>query len=182
MHPGRRWRRALAVGVFALGLSASIVRADVWLVLVDGGVEAIEGGWSEKSGRVTFTRVGGTLSSMRADDVDLATSSFVTWQLDGRRQAPPRAPLEKFAPLPEGTEEPPCVGAVMTRLLGGESLEVKIGDATEIVHVALSGHPGVESEDPGPRLVRARGAERDRDRAEAGWAHRLSRGADAAAA
>ena len=113
----------------------------MWLVLVDGGVEAIDGGWSEKSGRVAFTRLGGTLTSMRADDVDLATSSFVTWQLDGRRQPPPRAPLEKVTPLPEGTEEPPCVGAVMTRLLGGESLEVKIGDATEIVHVACLDTP-----------------------------------------
>ena len=136
----RALRRALARSVVALCASAAYAADDAWLVLVDGGLEAIDGGWSEKSGRVIFTRVGGTLSSMRADDVDLATSSFITWQLDGRRHPPPRAPLEQ-APAGESATPTPCIGAVMTRLLNGESFEVTIGDAREIVHVACLDTP-----------------------------------------
>lgn len=129
------------MGVVALWATATVAAADTWLVLVDGGVEAIDGGWSEKNGRVVFTAAGGTLTSMRADNVDLATSSFITWQLDGRRQPPPRAPLEKTAPLPEGATPTPCVEAVMTRLLNGESFEVTVGEAREIVHVACLDTP-----------------------------------------
>ena len=129
------------MAIVAMCATVTLAADDVYLVFVDGGVQAIDGGWSEKSGRVLFTRVGGTLTSMRADDLDLATSSFITWQLDGRRHPPPRAPLEKTAPTPEGAKETPCIGAVATRLLNGESLEVTIGEQKEIVHVACLDTP-----------------------------------------
>jgi len=131
----------VALGIAVLGAPTMSAADDAWLVLVDGGLEAIDGGWSEKGGRVIFTRKGGTLASMRADDVDLATSTFITWQLDGRRQAPERPPLEQAAPTPEGAKESPCIGAVATRLLNGESLEVTIGQEKEIVHVACLDTP-----------------------------------------
>ena len=65
MNPGYRLERraalrvALAMGIVAMGCAAATSAADdAYLVLVDGGVQAIDGGWTEKSGRVTFTRAG----------------------------------------------------------------------------------------------------------------------------
>ena len=133
--------RALVLVLAAGGFTASAVAADDWLVYLDGGMEAVEGGWSERHGRVIFTKVGGTLASVRFDDVDLAASTFITWQLDGRRRVPARPAVEEAPPLPDGAEPAPCVGARPLRLLNGESLEVEIEKQRELIHVACLDTP-----------------------------------------
>jgi len=134
-------RRTLALLVVVVGLSASVVVADEWLVYIGGGLEPIEGGWTERQNRVLFTNVGGTLMSVSYEDVDLPASTFITWQLGGRRQVPPRASFEELPPSSEAVSPPPCEDARLIRLFSPESLEVATGEEREIVHVACLDTP-----------------------------------------
>jgi endonuclease YncB( thermonuclease family) len=111
------------------------------LVYIDGGIEEIEGGWTERGGQVLFTLRGGTLVSVPYEDVDLAASAFITWQLAGRRQQPPRAELPVAPPGEETTPEPQCVGARLLGLQSGETLEVMTGETRETIHVACLDAP-----------------------------------------
>jgi endonuclease YncB( thermonuclease family) len=144
-----RCRRAAWIAVFvAAALGAARADADEWLVYLDGALVPIEGGWSEQRGRVVFTRPGGTLTSVRFSDVDLAASTFINWQLSGRREVPPRATLAELQPPPAGSSPPTCAAARVARLLGGESLEVEIGGEREIVHLACLDTPETQQKLP----------------------------------
>ncbi|MFQ5350754.1 MAG: hypothetical protein ACE5EG_09965, partial [Thermoanaerobaculia bacterium] len=144
----RRFRRALALAPLLLVLSVGPGRAaDEWLVYIGAGLEAIEGGWEERRGQVVFRMRGGTLVAVPYADVDLPASAFVTFQLGGRREMPPRASLPQ-APQAEPGETPPCVPARVARLLSGETLEVSDGKKREIVHLACLDAPEVQHKYP----------------------------------
>lgn len=116
--------------------------ADDWLVYLGGGLEPIEGGWDLHKGRVLFTKLGGTLVSIPAAEVDLPTSAFITYQLNGRRQAPPRAPLApKAEPVTQSDDQRVCVKGRIKALLDGETLEIETEGVTETVHVACLDAP-----------------------------------------
>lgn len=133
--------RAPVLAVLAFALMAAPGLADEWLVYIGGGLEDVEGGWEERGGRVIFTLRGGTLVSVPFEDVDLPTSVFITWQLGGRRQAPPRAPLPKIESSvdPEPTAE--CLEARVKTVKSGETLEVAIGAESETIHLACLDAP-----------------------------------------
>jgi hypothetical protein len=98
----RSARRISAASLLLVALLAAPGSADEWLVYVGGGMEPVQGGWAERRGQVLFTQRGGTLVSIPHDEVDLATSAIITWQLNGRRRLPPRAilPREELSNLP----------------------------------------------------------------------------------
>jgi endonuclease YncB( thermonuclease family) len=137
-HRPKGRRLAALAAVLAFGAGA-LRAADEWLVYVGGGLEAVEGGWVERRGEVVFTQRGGTLVSVPHDEVDLAASAFITWQLGGRRRLPPRALL---SPAPtEGTGEGECIGARLLGWRGSESLDVQSGEERELIHVACLDAP-----------------------------------------
>jgi endonuclease YncB( thermonuclease family) len=145
-----RWRatcRALLLVALSLVLVPGVALADEWLVYIGAGLEAIEGGWEERRGQVLFRLRGGTLVSVPYADVDLPTSAFLTWQLGGRRESPPRAPLPEPPPA-EPDEQPSCLAARVVRVLSGETLEVSGAAGREIVHLACLDAPEVEHKYP----------------------------------
>jgi endonuclease YncB( thermonuclease family) len=139
--PGiRRLGGAVALSIALAAFSTNDARGDEWLVYIGGGIQPIEGGWSEQRGRVVFTKAGGTLSSVRFEDVDLPASTFITYQLDGRRHVPPRAAVEAPAAAAASTPQP-CVEAQVIRMHSPESLEIASGEQRELVHVACLDTP-----------------------------------------
>ena len=114
---------------------------DEWLVYIGGGVEAVEGGWKERQGRVLFTMRGGTLVSVPFEDVDLPTSAFITWQLGGRRQAPPRAAVADAVHESDADSTPACIDGRLLAVNSGETLEVSIGGERETIHLACLDTP-----------------------------------------
>ncbi len=155
-HRRNQQRRGGSVAARATALVASLVTlgpapalADHWLVYVGGGVESIaEKGWTERHGQVLFTQRGGTLVSVPFDDVDLATSAFVTWQMSGRRRLPPRAPVPTAPPETRAGSEAPCTGARVLALRGGETLDVAVGETSETVHLACLDTPETRHRSP----------------------------------
>lgn len=135
-----------AAALLAVSLAGEARAGDEWLVYIGGGLEAVEGGWTERGGQVIFTRRGGTLVSVPFDEVDLPASAFITWQLGGRRQPPPRPPLP--TPPEAAVDSAPCDDARLVRLLGGESLEVAVGERLEIVHLACLDAPETRHQFP----------------------------------
>jgi endonuclease YncB( thermonuclease family) len=136
----RSARRISAASLLLVALLAAPGSADEWLVYVGGGMEPVQGGWAERRGQVLFTQRGGTLVSIPHDEVDLATSAIITWQLNGRRRLPPRAIL----PREEGADSPPeeaCVEARIVGWRGSESLDLARGGESELVHVACLDAP-----------------------------------------
>jgi hypothetical protein len=90
-------RPQLAVVALAVGLgfgSGSPGSAD-WLVLNDGSRIETKGAWQSKGRLIVFERVGGGLSSLRADAVDLAKSGEATEiaKLPPPPPPPPAAPV-----------------------------------------------------------------------------------------
>jgi endonuclease YncB( thermonuclease family) len=139
-------RAALAVlgaALVVLGAAPapSHAASDEWLVYIGGGLEPIEGGWEERRGRVIFTKPGGTLVSVPFADVDLVASTFITWQLGGRRQVPPRGALPNPPPDAEAAPTPPCTSARVLGLRSGETLDVTTGEEREVVHLACLDAP-----------------------------------------
>lgn len=133
--------RIVAMAALAFALLSGAGVADEWLVYVGGGLEAVEGGWEERGGRVLFTMRGGTLVSVPFEDVDLPTSTFITWQLGGRRQVPPRAALPDDETEIETESPPSCIDARLLAVLSGETLEVAVGEARETIHLACLDAP-----------------------------------------
>jgi endonuclease YncB( thermonuclease family) len=123
-------------------------RAD-WLVYNGGGVEEVKGAWKVERGQVVFTAANGTLVAVRVDEVDLAASAFLTWQVGERRgvsAARPPAGTEMRrggASAGAGAKEAPCVDAKVVSVLEAESLEIESGGKKETVHVACIDAPGV---------------------------------------
>ena len=136
--------RPLAVAAFVCGLMAAPGSADEWLVYLGGGLEPIEGGWTEQRGQVMFRKTGGMLVSVPYPEVDLATSAFISWQLGGRTAPPPRASLPESEPEADAAPGSPCVPARVLGLQGSETFDVAVGETREIVHVACLDAPETE--------------------------------------
>ena len=83
---------ALAAGAFALALllGPAPLQAD-WIVTHQGERFEIRGTWQLKGKLVVFTLPNGTLSSMRADRVDIDASKQATAQAKQQAAAPPPA-------------------------------------------------------------------------------------------
>lgn len=84
----------------AAALAAAPAAAD-WLVMKDGGRIETKGPWSVEGRRVLFTQPNGTLSVLRADEVDLDQSAAVTAaEAEAARKAaePPPPPAEATRP------------------------------------------------------------------------------------
>src|SRR5579862_3546844 len=81
---------ALAAGVLALLLGPSPLQAD-WIVTRQGERFEIQGTWQLKGKLAVFTLPNGTLSSMRADRVDVDASKQATEQAKQQAAAPPPA-------------------------------------------------------------------------------------------
>ena len=87
----------------AAALVAAPAAAD-WLVTRDGGKIETKGPWKVDGRRVIFTAPNGTLSALRADDVDLERSAAETEQAKVAAVAPPPEP-EKREPVLRLTEK-----------------------------------------------------------------------------
>ena len=127
-----------------MALASGLVRGDEWLVYIGGGVEAIEGGWVERNGRVVFTLRSGTLGSVPFHEVDLPTSAFITWQLGGRRHPPPRAELPEIEAPSEEEAAAECIAARVASVVDGETLQVATTEGAETVHLACLDTPDTQ--------------------------------------
>ena len=129
-------------------LAAAPAAAD-WLVFQRGGLQETRGGWQVEGGQVRFHGPTGTFLAVRADEVDLAASAFLSWQVGDRRairaDRPPAgaelgAPAAATSPRAAG----PCSAVRLAAVLSAETLEVEAGGRRETVHVA-----GVDAPEPG---------------------------------
>lgn len=124
--------------------------ADQYLAYVGGGLERIgEGGWSERRGQLIFKQVNGTLVSAPARDVDLAASTFITWQLNGRRRVPYQAAVTE--PASDAETPAPCAEARVLEVRDPETLEIVTRSSREVVHLACLDAP--ETEHPSPQIA-----------------------------
>lgn len=101
----------------AAALAAAPAAAD-WLVMKDGGRIETKGPWKVEGRRILFTQPNGTLSALRADEVDLDQSAAVTAsEAEAARRAaepaPEPEPAVRKAPVLRLTEQdiPPSPGA-----------------------------------------------------------------------
>jgi endonuclease YncB( thermonuclease family) len=132
---------ALAAALAAAG----VARGD-WLVFFGGSVVETSGSWEVRGREVRFTTPAGTLQSVRAAEVDLATSAFLSWQIGDRRAIgagrPPvgseLAPARDAAPAGEA---PPCAPARVVAAHSAETVEIERGGRREIVHLACLDAP-----------------------------------------
>lgn len=90
----------LLAAMIAGGVTASPARAD-WLVTREGGKVETRGPWQIKGKLVVFTRADGSLSSLRATEVDLDASGKLTAEAKVQAAAPPpvEVPKKKLAVL-----------------------------------------------------------------------------------
>jgi len=140
MRARSRWTWTLA-----LLLAAVPANAD-WLVFLGGGLQETRGRWEIRDGLVRFHSPTGTLHSVRASDVDLAASAFLTWQVGERRREltalpPAGAEMHSSETATESTKEVPCVPAKVVRVLAAESLEIESAGRRETVHLACLDAP-----------------------------------------
>ena len=143
----------LSVLLLALALGAAPVGAD-WLVYQRGGVQETRGAWQVAGAQVRFHGANGTLMSVRTDEVDLAASAFLSWQVGDRRAigaGRPPAGAELGTPATRepavagaATPQASCAPARVVRVVSAETLEVASRGKTETVHVA-----GVDAPEPG---------------------------------
>jgi hypothetical protein len=123
------------VAAVALAAATGTARAD-WLVTTDGGRIETKGPWKVDGRRIVFTLPNGTLSSVRADEIDLDQSAAVTAKMAEVAQAaaqpkpePRKEPVmrltEKDIPPSEGEGAEGEAGAAAERSAGTTStLEV----------------------------------------------------------
>lgn len=150
MRPGTL---AVALLLAACALVAPPATAD-WLVYRAGGVQEIRGAWEVVGSQVRFHLPNGTYSTLRADEVDLAASAFLSWQVGDRRaigaaRPPAGAEIAAAASGVPGGEAPPskgCTPARVVRIATAETLEIDAGRGPETVHLACvdapePGHP-----------------------------------------
>jgi len=140
----RRLPAAVSIASFAL-LSASGPAVADWLVFLAGGVQETRGTWEVRGRQVRFTSTSGTLLSVRADEVDLAASAFLSWQIGERRAiAAGRPPVGVEFRAADGAaagEAPPCVPARVVGVSSAETIEVERGGRRETVHLACLDAP-----------------------------------------
>jgi hypothetical protein len=109
----RRHRLAIVLGLLVLlveGAAAKAARAD-WLVTREGGRVETKGPWQIKGKLVVFTRAdSGSLSSLRAAEVDLDASAKATAEAKTQAEAPPppEAPKKKLAVLTDDSFRKPA--------------------------------------------------------------------------
>lgn len=140
----RKPRRVGALMALVVAVTTGPGSADAWLAYIGGGLQPIEDGWEERNGRVLFTMPSGTLASVAFQDVDLPTSTFITWQLGGRMRIPPRAPLADTSPETEADPKPPCVSARVLTIDTGETLQVETSEGPETIHLACLDTPEIQ--------------------------------------
>ena len=122
--------------VAACGFGAG-ARAD-WLVYIGGAVQETSGAWQLRGRPVRFHPPSGQLQSIAIEEVDLASSAFLSVQLGSKRLAPPRP---KGAPPAAGASEPPCVSGRAVRSSGAERIVVETAGRSEIVRLACLDGP-----------------------------------------
>ncbi|KAB2964897.1 MAG: hypothetical protein F9K18_07145 [Thermoanaerobaculia bacterium] len=140
----------LFVSVFLVVLAAAAARAD-WLVWVGGGIRETRGALEVRGRQVRFHDVSGTLMSVPLEDVDVAASEFVSWQVSAtraskmpgvvpweRKAPPPVAATKATAPLADGR---PCAAGSVVRVVDSETVEVAVAGARRIVHLACVDGP-----------------------------------------
>ncbi len=142
------------VGSLLLAALAPGAAAGDWLVYQRGGVQETRGAWQVAGGQVRFHSPAGTLMAVRTDEVDLAASAFLSWQVGDRRAIgatrPPAgaelgAPAAAAPAAPGGADSAaPCAAARVLAVVSAETLEVDLAGRREIVHVA-----GVDAPEPG---------------------------------
>jgi hypothetical protein len=121
-RPTRNRRRTvpgIALILLALGGAAARPAHADWLVTRDGGRVETRGPWQLKGKLVIFTRADGSLSSLRAADVDLGASASFTTDAKVQAAAPPpaAAPKKKLAVLTDASfpkAAPPAAAAEKT--------------------------------------------------------------------
>jgi len=138
----------------ALALCVAPTASADWLVYVGGGIQEVRGPWQVKGGQVIFTAPSGALQSARLDDVDLAASAFLTWQVGERRGVSathPPAGTEmraRGAAAPAKVTEAPCVPSKVVAVVEAETLEIATGEKKETVHLACIDAPGTKHRFP----------------------------------
>jgi len=146
----RRARRLLnALGPLLLVALAPRAAVADWLVYQRGGVQETRGAWQVAGGQVRFHSPTGTLMAVRTDEVDLAASAFLSWQVGDRRaigatRPPAGAELGTPAPDRPAAAPAPCAPARVVAVVSAETLEVERDGRREVVHVA-----GVDAPEPG---------------------------------
>lgn len=136
----RSW---LALGV--AGVLSSPVGAD-WLVFRSGQVLETKGSWNVVGRQVQFHATSGVLQSLPAVEVDLAASAFLSWQVGDRRsmgahRPPAGAELRRSDPAGGKIGEAACLDVEVVEVWSGETLELRIGGRSEIVHLACLDAP-----------------------------------------
>jgi len=92
-------RAALVLASMALvALAASPPVLGDWLVLTDGSVLETKGAWTTRGSLLVFTRAKGGLTSLRADEVDLAASERLTAAGGPRKPASAAEAVEQAPP------------------------------------------------------------------------------------
>ncbi len=139
-----------SAGIAATLLLAVPAGAD-WLVYRAGGVQEIKGAWEVVGAQVRFHLPSGTYSAVRADEVDLAASAFLSWQVGDRSAigaGHPPVGAELVGTQATGVEAvAPCVPARVVRVVTAETLEIDAGKGSETVHLAC-----IDAPEPGHSL------------------------------
>ncbi len=139
----RRLTAARAVRILAALATAAAPAGADWLVYVGGDLQETKGAWATGTREVVFYAPGGVMQSIAAEDVDLPTSAFITWQVGGRRQVPalapqPPAPAEPGAPAPA---EAPCLPVRVVGIPTAETFDLAVDGRPETVHLACLDAP-----------------------------------------
>ena len=147
----RHWEKACLLLLLLAG--ATPARAD-WLVFIGGGVQETKGPFEVRGRVVVFHAPGGGLQSVRADQIDLPASQFMSWALSESRRRSEQPLLGHLAgalwrgqpgAIPKGT---PCVSARVERVVSPETLEITIGGRRETIHAAGLSAPQVQQRFP----------------------------------
>ncbi len=95
------WPRRHAVRVLcvALAVACSLPAAADWLVTRDGHRIETDGPWQVKGRLVVYTDAGGTLRSLRLDEVDVEASEAAGEEQEAPPASEPAEPVEKRAPV-----------------------------------------------------------------------------------
>jgi endonuclease YncB( thermonuclease family) len=143
-----RARRAIVslLAVLVVLVVAARPAAADWLLFYTGVAIETRGAWEVRGQQVRFTATSGTLQSARAEDVDLATSAFLSWQIGDRRgfdaaRPPAGAELSPARDAAAAPAAPDCVPARVVAVRSAETLEVARGGRSEIVHLACLDAP-----------------------------------------
>jgi endonuclease YncB( thermonuclease family) len=144
-----RERRATVPLLVLIATGAAIAArpaAADWLLFYTGVAIETRGAWEVRGQQVRFTAPSGTLQSARAEDVDLAASAFLSWQIGDRRSTdaarpPAGAELHPRRDAATPAAPPACAPAKVVAVRSAETLEIARGGRREIVHLACLDAP-----------------------------------------